>query len=575
MPVIRSKKWALMLIAPFEALVLCGVIAVSPATALAAQTALIIGATGVPDPAANPTYIPDTSRLYFPFTMCRDGQCQIVPITTPQELFPLVGTLTLDESVRQGFDIVDAAVADQLRSDPTGHLVIAGGSQGAIITALEKAELADQPDAPPADQVEFILFDNQTRPNGGLLSRLPAGVSIPGLGISAQPPAPTNTGYHTIDVAMQYDGYSDFPVYPINLLAVANAIAGTFYIHGTDIGNVSPIPTTRTGADGYSDEEFQQLLNDPVNRQTYGDTVYITIPTEALPILQPLRDLGAFTGTSAITTPLADLIEPALRVLIETGYDRSTPYGQPITFRLLPAINPLVLATDLINASAQGLHHALQDLGLPPAPTLGPTQPSPTSQTGATQPALTASLPQAQVETVPVADAARATMHRSDHETDATGVAQPATPATSATTPGPAEAAPSASAADTSDDTQSPEDPGGPAENTQNGNRSQGTTEPRGTHQSPRDSDGSSSSASASFSAITNGSRADGASRSKGVSGPGHQSTRISESADTQSPSASAAVATTAHDAEHSAAGSPPARQRRQPHTEHQRAQQP
>ena len=106
-----------------------------------------------------------------------------------------------------------------------------------------------------------------------------------------------------------------------------------------------------------------------------SDTTYVLIPTPNLPLLQPLREFGAFTHTEFLTTPLIDLIQPALRVLIETGYDRSLPYGQPAPFRLIPMVNPITLTVDLVNAIGQGIHAAARDIGMtpPPAPVTAAT----------------------------------------------------------------------------------------------------------------------------------------------------------------------------------------------------------
>jgi hypothetical protein len=63
---------------------------------------------------------------------------------------------------------------------------------------------------------------------------------------------------------------------------------------------------------------------------------------------------------------VADLVEPALRVIIEeTGYDRSIPYGQPTPFRLIPIFNPITLTTDLIADVPEGIQQALNG-GPPP-----------------------------------------------------------------------------------------------------------------------------------------------------------------------------------------------------------------
>lgn len=337
--------------------------------ALAATTALVLGGTGETDPAAVPGYIPAIERQYFPFTACQVPSCRVLPTFAPLEGFPIAGNVTFDQSLAASIPVVDREFHDQLNADPTGHFVLAGTSQSALVWALEKAKLAKDPSAPPANQVEFVFIDNESRPNGGLLARFPK-VTIPFL-ITLGQVAPTDTGYKTLDVAMQYDGFADFPAYPLNALADLNALAGVVYIHSSDVNsqtfaNSLGIPTTRTGPDGYTQEEFDELLNDPANQQQHGDTTYITIPTSQLPILQPLRDFGAFTGTTSVIKPLVDLIEPTLGVFIETGYDRTASYGQPVMAGLIPALNPVKLAADLAAAAGQGAAQALHDLGLVP-----------------------------------------------------------------------------------------------------------------------------------------------------------------------------------------------------------------
>jgi hypothetical protein len=75
---------------------------------------------------------------------------------------------------------------------------------------------------------------------------------------------------------------------------------------------------------------------------------------------------------------VADLMEPALRDIIEqTGYDRSIPYGQPTTFRLIPIFNPITLAIDLIADIPEGIQQAMNG-GPPP---LNPPAPLTTSTT--------------------------------------------------------------------------------------------------------------------------------------------------------------------------------------------------
>jgi PE-PPE domain len=114
-------------------------------------------------------------------------------------------------------------------------------------------------------------------------------------------------------------------------------------------------------------------MNDPSNRQTYGDTTYITIPAMNLPLLQPLLDIGIDTGTSWLTKPIVDLIQPTLRVLIELGYNRSIPYGQPTPAGLFPAIDLVALAANLAAAVGQGIRDALTDLDATNTSALAPS----------------------------------------------------------------------------------------------------------------------------------------------------------------------------------------------------------
>lgn len=256
-------------------------------------------------------------------------------------------------------------------TDPNSpdKVVVFGYSQGATVASIEKRLLGKLSDDQKSN-LAFVLIGNPNRPNGGVFERLALLGTVPILDATFGQPTPTDTNINTTDIAFQYDGVADFPLYPINLLADLNAIAGFWYIHGTYLapnGNSSPgeLPNGLVPAD------LESIVADAAANcstsaicQKQGDTTYITIPNKNLPILQPLRDLGAATGTSALTTPLADLVQPVLKVLIETGYDRNLPYGQPAPFRLIPIINPIKLTVDLIDAAGQGIHDALKDIGV-------------------------------------------------------------------------------------------------------------------------------------------------------------------------------------------------------------------
>jgi hypothetical protein len=212
--------------------------------------------------------------------------------------------LTWNASVAQGVQNLGAR-------EPQGD-VIFGVSQGAVVASQYKAE------HPEGTGNTFLLVENPNRPNGGVLSRF-AGLYIPILNVTFNGATPDN-GDTTIDIARQYDGWADFPTYPLNLLATANAILGMIYVHGQTQTQLTAADIEAAKAAGDGSMFYQQ----------HGDTTYYLIRTPRLPLLMPLSGI--------VPDPILDAVDPALRALVELGYDR-TDYSQPTGARLLPRIN--------------------------------------------------------------------------------------------------------------------------------------------------------------------------------------------------------------------------------------------
>lgn len=335
------------------------------AVSLTATTALIMGGTGRPNPDDFPGYVPNVAQYYiYPNSVCQPPDptaCDLTAVYTPETAWPVYGGLnapTWKQSILQGAALFDVAVQEQLDAlGPDDNLVLFGYSQSGAILALQKASLAELSDAEKA-QIEFVVIGNVSRPNGGLNTRL-LGFSVPIVEFPFGPAMPTDTGIKTTDIAMKWDIIADAPLYVTNPLAMLNAVLGFEYVHGT-----YPYPTEATPDEtpgGYTTEQWQWLMDYPelypelVDIQQRGDTKYLTVTPTVLPLVAPLRDLGL--------TPLADLLEPALRVLIEqTGYNRSIPSGQVTGFRLIPVFNPVTLAVDLIKAVPQGINQMLAGL---------------------------------------------------------------------------------------------------------------------------------------------------------------------------------------------------------------------
>jgi hypothetical protein len=231
--------------------------------------------------------------------------------------------------------------------------VIYGFSQGAVVASEYKGQHSDPTDPATYKNVTYVLVENPDRPNGGVLERF-AGLSIPILGVTFNGATPNSgpTGPHTVDVSRQYDGWSDFPAYPLNVLADANAIAGIYYLHGK----------TQTDVD-FDQLETLKGNGDPTmyyQNDKDTNTEYYLIPTDQLPILMPFNGI--------VPKPILDAVDPPLRVLVELGYDRSD-YGKPTTAGIAPVVNPVTVASELATATVAGVQKGLGESGVSSAST--------------------------------------------------------------------------------------------------------------------------------------------------------------------------------------------------------------
>jgi len=208
--------------------------------------------------------------------------------------------LTFDDSVAQGVQNLEAA-------HPASGDVIFGFSQGAVVASQYKG-------AHPNDT--YVLVANPNRPNGGILQRF-EGLHIPFLDVTFTGSTPIN-GAATVDVARQYDGWTDFPMYLWNPLAIANAMAGMVLVHGN-----SQLVLTA------ADLEAARNSNDPDHYQFDADsnTAYYVIRTYPIPLLMPLDPF--------LPDPVIAALDAPLRKIIETAYDR-TDYAEPTRATLFP-----------------------------------------------------------------------------------------------------------------------------------------------------------------------------------------------------------------------------------------------
>ena len=260
-----------------------------------------------------------------------------------------------------------ADLEDAIAEHPSEHLVISGYSQGAGVANVVKRRLAEQyPAGTKAPDIDFVLIGDPNLPNGGLMSRF-AGLYIPILDFSFNGPALTDTQFDTVEIVQKYDGFTDFPLYPLNLVADLNAVLGIVYVHMylLDVSLPADDPT-----------------ESPAYQGKYGDTSYYLFDNPDLPLFGPLRTLG-------VPEPLIDVVEPFFKVIVDLGYDRSIPPGEPTPARLIPPLNPATVAADLVNAIGEGINNAAALIGSP-APLSIPAAPATADQDAAVEQVLSA-----------------------------------------------------------------------------------------------------------------------------------------------------------------------------------------
>jgi hypothetical protein len=317
------------------------------------ETALIMGGSGIPIPP--PVYIQEVNDLYL---HCDPPTCTPDALATPEGLYPIIGgpkELTYDQSVAQGVTILNNAIHGQLADG--NDVAVFGYSQSSTIASFEMANILNgsagiQPDP---GQLAFVLTGDPNNPNGGILEGFdfPPGSnpSIPSLGMTFSGATPV-TEYPTAIYTAEYDAIGDYPRYPINILSDLNALLGFVFVH-TQYPNLTPA-------------ELASAVEVPTSPGYDGATTYWMIPTENLPLLDPLRSIPL------VGPVISDLLQPDLRVLVNLGYGDPN-YGWvnadanvPTPGGLFPSLADLEKVPGLlVTGTEEGIQKAISDLENP------------------------------------------------------------------------------------------------------------------------------------------------------------------------------------------------------------------
>jgi hypothetical protein len=363
-PVGSALDWTVLAFARRNPLAAASTPALPKAAATEETIPVIMGPSGVPIPSQN--YVNTVLKFYIPNAI--PGSQQV--LFTPEGLYPITGvkSLPLNTSVDQGIQIL----SDELKKFPAGTPVtVFGYSQSAIISSLMQGGYTVRVDGQDVkigvpdnlkDSISFVMVGNEMNPDGGFLSRfsgrgLPTltleSLGIPFYGATPGGPVPANgVEYPTINYAQEYDGFADFPRYPINLLSAINAGLGIVYVHT----KYTPRPDCQTFC--VTEDAINGAIALP---STSPSQQYYFIRTANLPILEPLRSLPV------IGKALAALIQPALKVIVDFGYaDQAHGFataGQPNANELQPfgVSPPLAVYGEAVQKFFAGIEQGIKD----------------------------------------------------------------------------------------------------------------------------------------------------------------------------------------------------------------------
>jgi hypothetical protein len=337
--------------------------------------ALLMGGSGFPIPPV------DLTQTAFDEYLVPNGfgDYAIERLFTPEGLQPIdsgIKSLPFDTSVAQGVTIVEDAITKNIEA---GHPVVVGGiSQSATINSIVMADIVDGKLGfqPTPEQLAFFMAGNPSEPNGGLLERfdLPTQDShpvIPSLGITFTGATPADTGFPTDIYTLEYDGFADFPRYPLNVLSDLNAVAGIAFVHPDYIAGRGPGPDP-------TPEQIADAIKLPTSDGYDGGTTYYMLPYEGqLPLAQLIQMIAG--------KPIADLLEPDLKVLVNLGYGpdpdvgwSESPANVPTPAGLFPSFDSEQFTTvlqALSDGAQQGFNDFMTDLSNPTNFASGATDP--------------------------------------------------------------------------------------------------------------------------------------------------------------------------------------------------------
>ena len=237
-------------------------------------------------------------------------------------------------SIGESVDIGENNLEGAIRKGGQGTAI--GLSEGAMVLDALKARLANDPSAPPPDQLSFATFGDPLAhdPFGAsfLTQMFPVGSVVPSLDYRVPPPVESQ--YDTYQFVSAYDSIADWPDRPDNWMSLANAIVGLATGHtAVAFTNPSNVPP--------------QNIRTTVNSKGAKTTTYL-IPEQHLPLVLPFKYLGVPEDT---LNKLDGVLKPA----VDAGYSRNDdPLTAPITVDAVHGYDPAAVTAPATQAAFGG-----------------------------------------------------------------------------------------------------------------------------------------------------------------------------------------------------------------------------
>jgi hypothetical protein len=237
---------------------------------------------------------------------------------------------SIGESVDVGEDNVISAIHDG------GPGTVIGLSEGAMVVHAVQNRLANDPSAPPPNELSFATYGDPLGVNpwtqSFLTQNFPVGSVVPALDFKM--PQPQESQYNTYQFVSAYDSIGDWPDRPDNLMALLNAVVGLATGHtAVAFTNASMVPP--------------QNIVTTYNSKGAKTTTFL-IPEQHLPVVQAFKYLGM---SEADMRYLDGVIKP----MVDAGYSRNDdPATAPVEVDPVHGYDPAAVTAPATQAAFGG-----------------------------------------------------------------------------------------------------------------------------------------------------------------------------------------------------------------------------